>query len=88
MKLSNLHKNTVMLEKNAIFYILLRLKVFFKKFLLKDFQKCSINKLLLKISQNSQENTCAKVSFLIKKEALPLIFKKTFFTGHIRTTTP
>ena len=27
---------------------------------------CSIKNVLLKISQNSQENTCARVSFLIK----------------------
>ena len=29
-------------------------------------QRCSIKKVLLEISQNSQENTCARVSFLIK----------------------
>ena len=29
-------------------------------------QKCSVRKVFLKISQNSQENTCARVSFLIK----------------------
>ena len=29
-------------------------------------QRCSIKKVFLKNSQNSQENTCAKVSFLIK----------------------
>ena len=28
--------------------------------------RCSVKKVLLKISQNSQENTCARVSFLIK----------------------
>ena len=53
--------------------------------------------MFLEISQNSQENTCAKVSFLIKlqkKEALAQVFscefcdisKNTFFTEHIRTT--
>ena len=26
-------------------------------------QRCSVKKVLLKISQNSQENTCARVSF-------------------------
>ena len=31
--------------------------------------KCSIKKLFLEISQHSQENTCARVSFLIKLEA-------------------
>ena len=30
-------------------------------------QKCSVKKLFLKISQNSQENSSARVSFLIKK---------------------
>ena len=29
-------------------------------------QRCSVIKVFLEISQNSQENTCAKVSFLIK----------------------
>ena len=29
-------------------------------------QKCSVKKLFLEISQNSQGNTCARVSFLIK----------------------
>ena len=47
-------------------------------------QRCSVKKLFLKISQNSQENTCARVSFLkklqtetsnfIKKEALAQVF--------------
>ena len=32
-------------------------------------QRCSVKKMLLKISQNSQENTCARVSFLIKLQA-------------------
>ena len=31
--------------------------------------KCSIEKAFLEISQNSQENTCARVSFLIKLQA-------------------
>ena len=32
-------------------------------------QRCSLKKLLLGISQNSQENTCTRVSFLIKFQA-------------------
>ena len=28
-------------------------------------QRCSVKKVFLEISQNSQENTCARVSFLI-----------------------
>ena len=29
-------------------------------------QRCSVKKVFLEISQNSQENTCARVSFLLK----------------------
>ena len=29
-------------------------------------QRCSVKKVFLEISQNSQENTCARVPFLIK----------------------
>ena len=32
-------------------------------------QMCSVKKVFLKISQNSQENTCARVSYLIKLQA-------------------
>ena len=40
-------------------------------------QRCSVKKLLLEISQKSQENTCARVSFLIKLQAwLATLFKK------------
>ena len=40
-----------------------------------------LKKVLLKILQNSQENTCARVSFLIKLQAPPVIlFKKQALT--------
>ena len=53
--------------------------------------------MFLKISQNSQENTCARVFFFckfIKKETLAQMFscefcdisKNIFFTEHLRTT--
>ena len=50
-------------------------------------RRCSVNKVFWKISQNSQENTCAKVCNFIKKETLTQvfsceiceIFKNTFF---------
>ena len=56
-------------------------------------QGCSIKKLFLKISQNSQENSSAR-ALLIKREALTQvlscefckIFKNTFFTEHLRAT--
>ena len=42
-------------------------------------RRCSVKKMLLKLSQNSQENTCAGVSFLIRLQASAcnLIKKKT-----------
>ena len=58
-----------------------------------------LKKVFLQISQNSQENTCARVSFLIKfqkkKETLAQIFscefceisKSIFSTEHLQTTT-
>ena len=64
-------------------------------------RRCSVQKVFLEISQNSQENTCVRVSFLIKlqasglqKETLTPVFscefcetsKNTFFTEHLRTT--
>ena len=41
-------------------------------------QKCSVKKVFLKISQNSQKNTYARVSFLIRLHAsgLPVNFAK------------
>ena len=39
-------------------------------------QTCSVKKVFLEISQNSQENTCARASFLIKLQA-------PFFTEHL-----
>ena len=44
-------------------------------------RRCSIKKVFLKISQNSKENTCARVSFLkksIKKETLAQVFSYKF----------
>ena len=35
-----------------------------------DFQMCSVKKVFLNISQNSQENTCARASLLKKLQAL------------------
>ena len=41
-------------------------------------RKCSTRKLLLKISQHSQENTCVEISFLIKMQAFrsPALLKR------------
>ena len=39
-------------------------------------QRCSLKKVLLKISQNSQENTFVRVSFLLKSQAPACDFMK------------
>ena len=44
-------------------------------------QRCSVKNVFLEISQNSQEDTCARVSFLknfIKKESLAQVFSYEF----------
>ena len=45
-------------------------------------RRCSVKRVFLEISQNSQENTRARFSFLIKLQA----FKNTFSTEHLWTT--
>ena len=47
------------------------------------FPRCFVKKLFLEISHNSQENTCARVSFLIKLQAwgLQLYLKRDSGTG-------
>ena len=42
-------------------------------------RRCSVKMVFLEISQNSQESTCARDSFLIKLQALGKISKGTFF---------
>ena len=55
-------------------------------------RRCSVKNLFLEILQNSQENTCARVSFLTKLQASDLscdfykISKNTFFIEHLWTT--
>ena len=56
-------------------------------------QRCSVKNVFLIISQNSQENTCARVSFLIKLQACKFIKKETLaqafpvnFAKFLRTT--
>ena len=39
-----------------------------------SFQELKLEKVFLEISQNSQENTCARVSLLINKETLAQVF--------------
>ena len=48
----------------------------FRAFFRSSHRRCSIRKGVLEISQNSQENTCARVSFLIKLQASGNFAKK------------
>ena len=50
-----------------------------------NYQECSVKKVLLEILQNSQENICARASFLIKFRCLQ-ICTNTFFTEHVWAT--
>ena len=48
-------------------------------------QKCSVRKVFLKIQQNSQENTCARVCNFNKKETLAdALFNYPYFIEHLR----
>ena len=75
------------------------LNIFWLRFMIKIFSefihieavdwRCSVKNVFLKISQNSQENTCVEVSFLIKLQAwLVTLLKKRFpvnFAKFLRT---
>ena len=48
-------------------------------------QRCSVKKVFLEISENLQENTCARVSFLIKLQVQFFEISRTpFLTEHLR----
>ena len=53
--------------------------VFFIKYQLTEavVRRCSVKKVFLEILQNSQENTCARVSFLIKLQANTFYYYRT-----------
>ena len=44
-------------------------------------QRCSVKAVFLKISQNSQENTCARVSFLIKLQLKKRLWHRCFLVN-------
>ena len=51
--------------------------------------RCSVKKIFLEISQNSQENTCARISFLIKRlwdGFFPVNFAKFLRTSFLQNT--
>ena len=46
-------------------------------------QVCSVKKMFLEISQNSQENTCARVSFLIKLQNFAKFLRTPFLIENL-----
>ena len=77
-----------MLIERERFSIFISISIFFYKTTEAVAQRCSVKKVFLEISQNSQENTCARISFLIKVQASGLNFAKflkaLFPTEHLR----
>ena len=77
-------------DRNQILFICAKLSHLFRS----SHSRCFVKKMFLKNSQNSQENTCARVAFLIKLQVevqvfsyeVCEIFKNTSFTEHLRTT--
>ena len=60
-----------------------RFSVWYKQWIIEAVaQRCSVKMVFLEIPQNSQKNTCARVSFLIKlQEACNFIKKETLAQG-------
>ena len=59
----------IITKKSSLFYYYFTNTIMISSIMFCVAQRCSVKKLFLKISQNSQENTCARVSFLIKLQA-------------------
>ena len=51
------------------------------------FQRCSVKKVFLEISQNSQENTCTRVFFLMKLQASKFLLFLVFLLLTLRPAT-
>ena len=63
-------------ELNSLFWVEIVKNIFLLLTSEAVARRCSVKKVLLEISQNSQENTCARVSFLIKLQASCNFIKK------------
>ena len=89
----NLAKRFIFFQTSTVFFPRLLIPIFREAVV----QRCSVKKVLLKMSQNTQESTCARVSFLIKLQpsglklwnrCFPVNFVKflrtPFFIEHLR----
>ena len=61
--------NTPLWATNLVLTIAIQMSVKIQMIIEAVVQRCSVKKRFLEISQNSQESTCARVSFLIKLQA-------------------
>ena len=78
-------------EKQPFAGVLQNRSQMFKRVLTKAVsRRCSVKKVFLEISQNSPENTCARLYFLIKLQVFSSEFceisKKNFLTEHLWAT--
>ena len=74
-KTPGVHKEAA-IQKSSLIYVVVKSRQILEKSEA-VVQRCSVKKVFLEVSQNSQENTCVKVSFLcnfIKKETLAQVF--------------
>ena len=80
----SLHSSSVSISLQNVLGLTLVLCIVFTEAVA---QRCSVNKVFLETSQNSQKNTCARVSFLIKLQASvsKFIKKETLAARFLRT---
>ena len=84
LSMSSLYTHLMILK----IYVIMKLSIFLNTDTEAILQRCSVKKVFLEILQNSQQNTCARVSFLItlqaevcnfiKKETLAQVFSCEF----------
>ena len=84
LSMSSLYTHLMILK----IYVIMKLSIFLNTDTESILQRCSVKKVFLEILQNSQQNTCARVSFLItlqaevcnfiKKETLAQVFSCEF----------
>ena len=70
-KLSERNIKSLKSIQNKKLFVNIQVKIMLQKNLASEavVQRCSVKKVFLEISQNTQENTCTRVSFLIKLQA-------------------
>ena len=67
--MKELRKNYIYVNQNKEIFGNIKVILTFLHILEAAVQRCSVKKVFLEVSQNSQENICARVSFLMKLQA-------------------